>query len=510
MKGRRQLTMTAISLNLWFRENRIRAGAGLFVLALFLLSSMAPVAFFNLLNWIQNVFVFYFSWFYVLLFFLAFCLCLYLSFGPYRKKRLGHLKKPKYNNWTWIAMLFSAGMGTGLVFSGVYEPLHHYFYPPIGSGGTADAFSLSFQLTFLHWGFSGWAIYALMGLAMAYFCFCKNDEQKISVMLQPLFKNKMTRGWRYMVDILSVVVILMGVATTLGRGSEQINSGLKELFSFPYSPLIQVSIIGLITGLATCSLLSGLNKGIRFLSELNMLVCLSLLVFVLLAGPTVFLLNAFVEHFGAYLQNLISQMTQVHSLGPQEWRSQWTVLYWAWWLAWAPFVGLFIARISEGRTVQELILGAMIAPTLLSALWFTVLGGTAIHGHIEGTMDFQVLLKTEYSLALFAFLKHLPMTEIVSVVALFAVGVFFVTSSDSASYVIHHISASRKELSAKNPSQLSKVYWSILEGTLAMALIYFGGTKSLELMVILMAFPFSFLFCLICYSFFKEIKKEPF
>ena len=501
--------MTAtLKISRWLCENRIRAGAGFFVLFLFLLSSMAPLAFFNLLSWIQNVFVFYFSWFYVLLFFCAFCLCLYLSFGPYKKRRLGNLKKPRYNNWTWIAMLFSAGMGTGLVFSGVYEPLHHYLYPPIGSGDTAEALSLSFQLTFLHWGFSGWAIYALMGLAMAYFCFCKNYEQSISAMLQPLFKNKMKGSWRYMVDILSVVVILMGVATTLGRGSEQINSGIKELFGFPYSPLIQVIIIGLITGLATCSLLSGLNKGIRFLSELNMLVCLSLLLFVLLAGPTVFLLNAFVEHFGSYLQNLISRMTQVQSLGSEEWRSQWTILYWAWWLAWAPFVGLFIARISEGRTVQELILGAMIAPTLLSAMWFTVLGGTAIHGHIEGTMDFQAMLKTEYSLALFAFLKHLPITEIVSVVALFAVGVFFVTSSDSASYVIHHISASKKGTSAKKSSQLNKVYWSVLEGTLAMALIYFGGIKSLELLVIIMAFPFSLLFCLICYSFFKEIKKE--
>ena len=491
----------------WIVKKPILIGGGFFVLTLFLLSSIAPVAFFNILHWIQNVFVRYCSWFYVLLFFLAFLACLYLSFGPYRKIKLGNLSHPRYNNWTWIAMLFSAGMGTGLVFSGVYEPLYHYFYPPQGVGGTADSLVLSFRLTFLHWGFSGWAVYALMGLAMAYFCFCKNYEQKPSAMLAPLFKNKMKGSLGHVVDILSVVVILIGVATTLGRGALQINSGFKELFGFPYSTFIQVSLIFVITGLATISLLSGLNKGIRFLSELNMLICLALLLFILFLGPTVFLLNSFVEHFGSYLQNVISSMTWVNSLGSEEWRSQWTILYWAWWLAWAPFVGLFIARISEGRTVQELILGALLIPTLLSALWFTVLGGTAIHSHIEGTMDFKVLLKTEYSLTLFAFLKHLPWTEVVSTLALFALVVFFVTSSDSASYVIHHISDSQKGHTQKS-TRLHKMYWSILEGALAMALIYFGGMESLQLLVIIMAFPFSILFCLICYSFFKEIKKE--
>ena len=494
-------------IKLWFVQNPILAGAGSFVFLLFLLSSMAKVTFVHFLSWIQNIFVLWFSWFYVLLFFSAFCFCLYLAFGPYRKKRLGHLNKPKYNNWTWIAMLFSAGMGTGLVFSGVYEPLYHYFYPPQGEGGTTDSLSLSFQLTFLHWGFSGWAVYALMGLAMAYFCFCKNYNLRVSSMLAPLFSHKLKGGWMYVVDILSVVVILMGVATTLGRGALQINSGFKELFGIPYSAFIQSGIILLITGMATASLLSGLNKGIRLFSELNMFVCLLLLLFILFAGPTVLLLNSFVEHFGAYLQGLISSMTWVHSLGSVEWRSQWTILYWAWWLAWAPFVGLFIARISEGRTVQELILGALIAPTLLSAIWFTVLGGTAIQGHIEGTMDFQSLLKSEYSLTLFAFLKHLPWTGLVSTLALLTLVVFFVTSSDSASYVIHHISHTKKGLSVKYP-RLSKVYWSVLEGGLAMALIYFGGMTALQLLVIIMSFPFAILFCLICYSFFKEIKKE--
>ena len=400
-------------------------------------------------------------------------------------------------------MLFSAGMGTGLLFSGVYEPLYHYFYPPVGVGGTEDSLSLSFQLTFLHWGFSGWAVYTLVGLAIAYFSFCKNRPMRISAMLYPLLKKKTEGVLGIGIDILSVVVILFGVAITLGRGTMQINSGLKELFDIPYSSLAQSVIIIFITGFATLSLLSGLNRGIRRLSELNILLCFLLLLFVLFAGPTAFLLNSFVEHSGAYLQNMIKSMTWVNSLGSVEWRSQWTILYWAWWISWAPFVGLFIARISEGRSIREFVLGCLLFPTLLSCLWFVVFGGTAIQYHIDGQMDLQSLLKTEYSMLVFEFLKHLPWTGIISVITLLAVSVFFITSSDSASYVIHKISTK----SGKSPL-FSKVYWALLEGFLAMVLVYFGGIKSLELLVIVAALPFSFIICLICYSFLKELKKD--
>ncbi len=406
-------------------------------------------------------------------------------------------------------MLFSAGMGTGLLFSGVYEPLYHYVYPPTGERGTEHALSLSFQLTFLHWGFSGWAVYTLMGLAMSYLCFHGKARLRISDML-PFALQKKTG---ILIDILTVTVILLGVATTLGRGALQINSGLKDLFGLPYSPLIQSGLVLVVTLMATVSLLSGLNKGIRFLSEWNIIVCVFLLLFVLLVGPTAFLLTSFVEHGGAYLKNLPKLMAFSH--GEVEWRSQWTTLYWAWWLAWAPFVGLFIARISEGRTIRQFVTGALLVPTVFSCLWFVVFGGTALQYHKMGLMNLEPLLKTEYSSLVFAFFQHLPWTKLVSGLALMAVVVFFVTSSDSASYVIHLMAETRNKTADKNTNpmegvdkkqnRLSKVCWSALEGLLAMALIYFGGMKSMELLVIIMASPFSILFCLIVWSFFKQL-----
>ena len=483
--------------------NPVFIGASFLVFSVLTCSFIASDLFFDVLSWIQNIFILYTSWFYVLIFFLFFILCLYLALGPYGKIRLGTISQPKYSTFTWVAMLFSAGMGTGLLFSGVYEPLYHYFYPPFGEGGTSESLSLAFQLTFLHWGFSGWTVYTLMGLAIAYFSFCRGFPWRISSMLHPILKEKTNGFIGVAIDILSVTVILFGVATTLGRGSLQINSSLKELFNIPYSEGVQSLIICIITFFATLSLLSGLNRGIRRLSELNICLCLLFLLFVLFAGPTSFLLNSFVEYSGAYLQNLLSSMTWVNSLGSVEWRSQWTILYLAWWIAWTPFVGLFIARISEGRTIRQFVMACLLVPTLLSCLWFVVFGGTAINYHLAGKMNLEPLLKTEYSLVMFEFLKHLPWTGVFSVITLFTVVVFFITSSDSASYVVHCISSKDGKTSL-----LSKIYWASLEGLLAMVLVYFGGIKSLELLVIVLAFPFSIIMCLVCYSFLKELRKD--
>ena len=528
-------------------SNRIFSYASCLIFAVIACAFALPSVFFNTLSWIQNIFVLNISWFYVLLVFFFFCMCLCLAFGPYGKIRLGlGAKPPRYSTFTWVAMLFSAGMGTGLLFSGVYEPLYHYFYPPVGEGGADPARELSYRLTFLHWGFSGWAIYTVMGLAIAYFSFRKGRPQRLSSIFYPLLKQKTAGSVGTAIDVLSVSAILFGVAVTLGRGSMQINSGLKELTGLPYSQLVQSGIICVVTVCAALSLLSGLNRGIRRLSELNIVLCLLLLLFTLFTGPTVFLFNSFVEHTGSYLQNLIGDMTRVGSLGSVEWRSRWTILYWAWWIAWAPFVGIFIARISEGRTIRQFVLACLIVPTVLSCLWFAVFGGTALHYHVTGTMDLKPFLQAEYSRVVFEFLKYLPFTKIMSVLTLFAVVIFFVTSSDSASYVVHHISSTggkKAEVldssleathplsevtnpsleathplseATSSPSQdpagrkeiLSKIYWALLEGLLAMALICFGGIKSLELLVIVMAFPFSILMLLVCFVFLRELKKD--
>ena len=478
-------------------------GASLLALTVFALSLLLPSSFLNLLAWIQDIFILNVSWFYVLIVFSLFCLCLYLALSPYGKLRLGQRSRPKYNNFTWIAMLFSAGMGTGLLFSGVYEPLYHYVFPPVGEGHTPEALKQSFQLTFLHWGFAGWAIYTFMGLAIAWFSFKKGLPLRISSLLYPLLKKKIRDPVGVPIDILAVTVTLFGVAATLGRGTLQINSGLKELFNVPFSKESQAFIIIVITLVATFSVLSGLNRGIRRLSELNIILCFFLLFFVLFSGPTLFLLNSFVEYSGAYLQNLIGTMTRVESLGRAEWRSQWTILYWAWWIAWAPFMGIFIARISEGRTVRQVVLGALAVPTILSCFWFTVFGNTAILYEKANVVSLAPFLKTEHSLLTFKFLELFPFSEILSFIALFSVAVFFITSSDSASYVIHKISSkpSRK-------GHWNKVYWSALEGFLALMIVFSGGIASLELLVIIITFPFAILMGLIAFGFLKELKTE--
>ena len=484
--------------------NPVSAGASLLILLIFGFSVFFPRLFKQSLMWIQQIFIFYFSWFYTVVIFGLFCFCVYLLFSPYGKIRLGLLRKPKYSTLTWLSMLFSAGMGTGLLFSGVYEPLYHYVFPPEGLGSSLESLRLSFQLTFLHWGFSGWVVYTFTGLLIAYFCFQKKLPLKVSSMLYPFLKEKIKSPLGAGIDIIAVTAILFGIAASLGRGTMQINSGLDHLFNIPVTSLNQGLIITVITFLAAVSVLSGLNRGIRRLSEVNVILCCLLLVFMLTAGPTTFLLNSFVEYTGLYFQNFISSMTRVESLGSTQWRSQWTLLYWAWWIAWAPFVGLFIAKISEGRTIKEFILGCLFAPALLSFLWFTVFGGSAVYyHHIENTMNLEPFLKTNYSVLFFKFLEHFPFSSLTSCLALTAVAVFFITSSDSASYVLHQISSD-----SKTPARMNKIYWSSLEGFLALMLVFSGGIHSLELLVIVTAFPFALLLCWISFGFFKSLKSD--
>lgn len=481
--------------------NPIAVFSSLLVFLILLSFKVFPQKTFHLLSWVKNTFVLNISWFYVSVIFCLFCFCIYLIFSSYGKKRLGSLTQPKYSTFTWIAMLFSAGMGTGLLFSGVYEPLYHYLFPPTGSGSTPESMDLSFQLTFLHWGFSGWVVYTIMGLVFSYFCLYKGYPFRISCMLYPFLKDKINSPLVWCIDIFSIIAILFGVSTTLARGTMQINSGLKHLFDIPFSETAQALIIVVITLCATLSVISGLKRGIRRLSEINILLCSILLIFMFIAGPTVFLLNSFVEYTGAYLQNLITDMTRINSLGSAEWRSQWTILYWAWWIAWAPFVGTFIARVSEGRTVREFVIGTLIVPSFISFLWFIAFGGTAIEQHIAGIMNLEPFVKTEYSILVFKFLEHFPLAQVMSYISIIAVALFFITSSDSASYIVHSLTGTKIRTSRK-------IYWAVLEGLIALAVLFLGGIQSLELLVIITAFPFTIFVCIIVYGFFKELKKE--
>lgn len=400
-------------------------------------------------------------------------------------------------------MLFSAGMGTGLLFSGVYEPLHHYVYPPSGPAENPQSFQLAFLLTYLHWGVSGWVCYVAVGLILAHFAFNRGLPFRFSSLLYPFWKEEI-RGWKgQLIDVLAVLSVLAGVAATLGRGSMQINSGLQLLFQVPWSRTVQALIIAVLTFVAALSVLSGLNQGIRRLSQWNIALCFLLLVATLFFGPTVFVLNTFLETFGFYLQNLLKAMTWTESLGSKDWRSQWTILYWAWWIAWAPFVGVFIARISKGRTIREFIIGALLFPALLSCFWFAVFGGSGLYYQISGAMDLSSLLKTEYSLMTFEFFKIFPFGKILGLVALLTVAVFFITSSDSASYIVYQMTKKGDRFKV-----LEKIHWAFLEGALALFLLFTGGIKALELLVIVITFPFLFLIPAACLGFLKELKRE--
>ena len=487
-----------------FLSNKIFIGVNLLLLFISLFYLVFPESSSQFLSWVRDVFVIRASWVYILVVLLFFYLACYLVVSPYRNFRLGKKgDKPEYSFFTWFAMLFSAGMGTGVMFSGVYEPLYHYIYPPQGLGSTPEALDFSLLLTFVHWGFAGWALYIITGFSLAYFFFYKNLPLRFSSAFQPIFKDKIKGTLGYAIDILVVLCTLFGVATTLGRGALQINAGLKELFNIPYSDLVQSFIVIGITLLVTLSVLSGLNRGIRRLSELNIFLCFILLVFVLVLGPTGFLLESLVKTTGSYLYSLTQMKIWFIKFGNSEWRSQWTTLYWAWWMAWAPFVGIFIARISKGRTIKEFVLGALLVPSLLSFLWFIVFGGTAIHQHIQGTMNLIPFLKTDYALILFKFLEHFPLAPWISYFALLTILIFFITSSDSASYMISRMTSLRSV-----PKISQKVYWAFLEGFIALFFLLTGGIRSLEQMVIILAFPFSFLLFLLAYSLIKSLREE--
>ena len=575
------------------------AGASLSVLLIILFLTLFPETFSNSLSWIQNVFVMKFSWFYTLIVFGLLGFCFFAAFGPWGRIRLGRRPRPKYSFFTWLAMLFSAGMGTGLLFSGVWEPLHHWIYPPESGGGagsvggrTMEALNQSFQIVFLHWGLPGWAVYTFMGLAAARLSLQKATDRaaspetpapetpaplknppkgapapgapahlRVSVFLRPLWKGIDHSPAGFAIDLLTAVAALCGVAATLGRGALQINSGMEELFNLPFSKTAQAAVVILITFAACLSVLSGIDKSIRRLSELNILLGFFLLVFVLSLGPSTQLFSAFIQNLWLSLKTLPLAPFQSERRGDAEWRSLWTALYWAWWIAWSPFVGLFIARISEGRTVRELVLGALAAPAALSCLWFAAFGGSAVFLHLEGAADWEPLLKSESSVLIFKFLQTFPLGAAAAFVALVSVILFFITSSDSASYTLHQMAspeigrngksgdspsaASEKTLDKKAPgpdgiggaekslieklplqkssaagtaswrrasqraARRGKISWASLEGILALSLILLGGTKSLELLVIFTAFPFAVLMIFIAAGLIKDFRKNP-
>lgn len=407
--------------------------------------------------------------------------------------RFGNLKlgpddsTPDFSFVSWIAMLFAAGMGIGLMFYGVGEPITHYMTPPTAEPRSVAAVREAMSVTFLHWGIHAWAIYAVVGLSLAYFGYRYNLPLTIRSGLYPLLKEKINGPIGHAVDIFAVVGTIFGLATSMGAGVTQINSGLNFLLGVPVDPLVQLLIIAVVTSLATISVVSGLDKGVRILSELNLLVAICLMLFVLAVGPTTDLFRDFVQNLGLYLDSLVLRTFNIYAYQPTPWIDAWTLFYWAWWISWSPFVGMFIARISRGRTVREFITAVLFIPAGFTFFWMTVFGNTAISvdtGIAAGALS--TAIANDLSVGLFEFFTYLPFPAVTSTLAVLLVSIFFITSADSGSVVVDAIAAGGET----ETTALQRVFWCVFSGVVAAVLLVTGGLGALQSVTIASALPF--------------------
>ena len=434
---------------------------------------------------------------------------LYFAFGRYGNLRIGGADaQPEFTKFAWYAMLLSAGMGIGLLFWSVAEPISHLGLPSPMFGdlvsGSPEAAQAAMATTFFHWGIHPWAIYAIVGLGLAFFAYNRGLPLTIRSVFYPIIGNKIYGFWGNLIDILSVLATLTGLATSLGLGVAQVNAGLNYLFGISISVPIQVGLIIVITALATISVVMGLDGGVKRLSEINMALAGVFLIFILIAGPTVYIMSGFTQNIGYYMSNFIEMSMWTETFRDSNWQGAWTIFYWAWWISWSPFVGMFIARISKGRTVREFILGVMLFPSLLSFFWMSVFGGTAIFQETNGLANIVEAVKVDASIALFSMLDSLPFNSILSVVGIILVTVFFVTSSDSGSLVVDHLTSGGK-LDSPVPQ---RVFWAVMEGVVAATLLIGGGLTALQTASVITGLPFAIILILMVYSLNEGLKQE--
>ncbi|BAN51231.1 choline BCCT transporter BetT [Metapseudomonas resinovorans] len=481
-------------------------GSAILIIALVLYSTLARDQAQAVFGHIQDWIVVNASWFYVLTVALLLITTVFLAVSRFGDIRLGpDHSRPDYRSSTWFAMLFSAGMGIGLMFFGVAEPLMHYANPPVGDANTVAAAREAMKLTFFHWGLHAWSIYAIVALILAFFCYRHGLPLTLRSALYPLIGERIHGPIGHAVDIFAILGTVFGVATSLGYGVLQINSGLNHLFGLPVSVPVQLGLIAATCALATLSVASGLNKGIRILSELNLTLAVILLLLVLVLGPTVFLLKTFVQNTGGYLSEIVSKTFNLYAYESSDWIGGWTLLYWGWWLSWSPFVGLFIARISRGRTIREFVCGVLFVPAGFTLLWMTVFGDTAIHMVLnQGLTSLADTVAQDSSLALFAFLEQFPFSSVLSLVAVLMVVVFFVTSADSGALVVDMLASGGREVTPL----WQRLFWSILMGVVAMALLLADGLKALQTATIASALPFSVVLLAATWGLLKALRLD--
>ncbi|AIY04885.1 glycine/betaine ABC transporter permease [Planococcus sp. PAMC 21323] len=480
------------------------------VLALVLLAigfgAFAPDSFAEVTGNIESFLTTSFGWYYLLIVSIIVLFCLFFLISPMGQIKLGKdSDKPEFSFGTWIAMLFSAGMGIGLVFWGAAEPLSHFaINPATAEPGSAEAMRESMRFSFFHWGIHAWAIYAVVALALAYSQFRKGEPGLISATLKPIFGDKMKGPWGAFVDIIAVFATVVGVATTLGFGAIQINGGLAYLFDGIQedSFVVQLIIIAIVTVLFMISAWSGLSKGIKYLSNANMVLAIALLGAVIILGPTLLIMNMFTDTIGTYFQNLVQMSFRAAPIDGENrsWIDGWTIFYWAWWISWSPFVGIFIARVSRGRTIRQFLLGVLMIPAFVSFLWFAAFGTTAIDVQQSG-VDLTGLLTEQ---TLFAVFNELPFGVLLSVIAVFLITTFFVTSADSATFVL----GMQTTGGSLYPQNTVKLTWGVAQSAIAVILLSTGGLNTLQTVLIIVAFPFSIIILLMMASFYKAVTIE--
>ena len=489
--------------------NPLVIGATLFfVVLLIAMILIAPEQTQTLLNTAKSGIFANFSWFYVLAFSVFLGFLVILSVSSLGNIKLGNdEEEPEFGFLSWLAMLFAAGMGVGLMFFGVAEPLTHYL-SDITTGSAEHKQQEALLHTLFHWGIHAWSVYGMIALALAYFGFRYKLPLALRSCFYPLLKERINGKLGDFIDIMALLATLFGIITTLGFGASQLGAGLHQLgWISENSFSLQIVVIAVVMSLATFSAISGVGKGVKILSELNLTLAFCLLIFVLVAGPTLYLLSAFSDNIGTYLSNLVqlSFKTYVYEQEHIDWFSGWTILYWAWWCSWAPFVGLFIARISKGRTIREFIFGVLVIPSMFGILWFTVFGNTAIwlnNGEAAGILG-QMIYSPET--LLFKFLDYLPLSSVTGLVSLVVISLFFITSADSGIYVLNNIASRDKSLVAP---RWQAMMWGILMSVVAIVLMQAGGLANLQTMTLLVALPFAMLMLLMCFSLWKGLNAD--
>ena len=463
----------------------------LLVVLLAIVAGLAPVQFGQVTGVALAAVITHAGWLYLLIVFLTLAFLMYLAFGPFARLRIGGRDaEPEFAGATWLAMLFAAGMGIGLVFWGAAEPVSHLLNPPEGlPPGTPEAARAAMRYTFFHWGLHPWAIYALMGLAIAWFQYNRNGRGLISDLLQPLIGDRHL-GWiGKLVNIVAVVATAIGVATTLGLGTIQISAGMARVFGLPGGAGMQLSVIAVCFVLYMASSASGVNRGIKWLSTFNLILAGVLLVAVALLGPTGFIFQTFTTSLGGYLSHLVEMSLAMAPFSGSSWVADWTIFYWAWWISWSPFVGAFIARVSYGRSVREFVLGVVAVPSLLGFAWFATFGGAALWGQIFGGVDMAGALAQGYETVLFGMYDSLPLSELLSGLSILLLVIFFVTSADSAVLVLGLMSSE----TAGDPTLARKFAWGIAIALIAAAMLLAGGLEALQTLITVAALPFALL-----------------